>query len=69
MAKSIGELTQRLVDQLTARVQSTDRWFMDREGNVHLNVESLRRKPITDDELAAINEAVRNFPGSSTELH
>lgn len=69
MAKSIGELAQGVVDRLRARVQSTDRWFMDREGNVHLNVESMRRKPITDDEIAAIDEAVRDFPGTSTELH
>lgn len=69
MAKSIGELARRIVEQVTAHRESTDRWFMDRDGNVHLNKASLLERPITDEEIEAINKAVRDFKFASKEVH
>lgn len=69
MAKSIGALTRKMIEHIKARRQSTERWFIDRDGNVNLNRASFRRKPITAAEVDAINEAVRDFERQSRELH
>lgn len=69
MAKSIGELARRLVEQVAGRRESTERWFMDRDGNVHFNKASLLERSITVEEIEAIDRAVRDFRFASKELH
>lgn len=69
MAKSIGELALRPVEQVTASRESTERWFLDREGNVNLNMDSLGEKPMSIEEAEAIEKAVREFKFASKELH
>lgn len=69
MFKQIGTEVRAITERAKARRQSIDRWFMDREGTVHINVASLRRKAITAAELEAIDEAVRDFANDSLGVH
>lgn len=38
--------------------ESTRRFWMDRDGTIWINVRSVRRKPLTDKEIAQMNKLV-----------
>jgi len=50
--------------------ESTRRWWMDREGNVWLNVAALRRKPLTDEEAKQMQQLAKEKAArGADELH
>lgn len=45
--------------------ESPGRWFIDRKGTLWLNVKAMRRKPLTEEEWAAINAAFAAWKAAS----
>jgi hypothetical protein len=50
--------------------ESTRRWWMDRDGDVWLNVDALRRKPLTDEEVEQMKHlAKKKAARGADEIH
>jgi len=57
-------------NQMKHPKESTRRWWMDREGNVWLNVAALRRKPLTDEEAKQMQQLAKEKAArGADELH
>lgn len=69
MFKHIGAETRALVDRAKARTQSTERWWIDRGGTLHISMDSVNRRPFSLAESEAIRDAVLDFANTSREVH